>query len=442
MGAKTLYAKWTVNFYSVTFDKYDAAATGTMTPQSIASGSLANLKANGFTKPGWSFTGWATTPTGPVVYNDGSAYTMGTTDVTLYAIWTASSLIITYDKNDAAATGTMPVSNVSSGSSANLIANGFEKAGWSFAGWATTPTGPVAYADRASYTIGIENVVLYAKWTANQYTLTYIGNGNTGGTAPPPIAQSSQTTFTVAAQGTLTRTNFQFAGWNTKADGTGTSYAAGALDTVGLANVTLYAKWASLIDADGNVYTTVTIGTQVWMVQNLKTTKYNDGTPIPLVTDSITWLNLSTAGYCWYNNDDSNKPIYGALYNWYTVDTANPKKLAPSGWHIPSEAEWNILQNYCGGNSVAGGNLKETGLAHWATPNTGATNETGFTALPGGARWYDGGFNFFGFDGMCWSTTLYTASQVILRGEQYNDTYLSDGYYDKKTGLSVRLIRN
>ena len=106
------------------------------------------------------------------------------------------------------------------------------------------------------------------------------------------------------------------------------------MDTIGPANDTLFAKWAALSDADGNVYTTVTIGAQTWMVQNLKTTTYNDGTSIPLVTDSIAWFNLYTPGCCWYNNDVANKATYGALYNWYTVNTG---KLAPPAgmWRPP-----------------------------------------------------------------------------------------------------------
>jgi uncharacterized protein (TIGR02145 family) len=137
-------------------------------------------------------------------------------------------------------------------------------------------------------------------------------------------------------------------------------------------------------DVDGNTYKVVIIGTQVWMAENLKTTKYSDGTPIPLVTDNTAWSNLTTPGYCWYNNDSATiAQTYGALYNWYTVNTGN---LCPAGWHVPTDAEWTILITYLGGEDVAGGKLKEAGTAHWSSPNTGATNETGFTALPGGFR--------------------------------------------------------
>ncbi|MBI5010148.1 MAG: fibrobacter succinogenes major paralogous domain-containing protein, partial [Bacteroidia bacterium] len=139
---------------------------------------------------------------------------------------------------------------------------------------------------------------------------------------------------------------------------------------------------AQVSDIDGNVYQTVTIGTQVWMKENLKTTKLNDGIALPNVIDNAAWAALTTTGYCWYNNDATTyKSTYGALYNWYAVNTG---KLCPIGWHVPSDDEWTLLTTFRGGYSVAGGKLKETGTLHWTSPNTGATNETGFTALPGG----------------------------------------------------------
>lgn len=143
----------------------------------------------------------------------------------------------------------------------------------------------------------------------------------------------------------------------------------------------------SILYIDGDVYRTDTIGSQVWMVENLKTTKYNDGSSIPNVTDNTTWNGLNTGAYCWYNSDISNKKPYGALYNWYTLNTG---KLAPYGWHVPTDVEWESLIDHLGGESVAGGKLKESGTTHWQTPNIGATNESGFTAVPGGFRSQDG----------------------------------------------------
>lgn len=196
----------------------------------------------------------------------------------------------------------------------------------------------------------------------------------------------------------------------------------------------------ALKDVDGNSYDTVRIGTQVWMIQNLKTTKYNDGTEIPLVTDRTTWLNLTSPGYCWYNNDSiAFKTTYGALYNWYTVNTG---KLAPKGWHIPTDAEWTTLITYLGGNNIAGGKLKETGTTHWQIPNSGATNETGFTGLPGGYRNNGLAFNDMGNVGGWWSSSECGMPYAWFRCMYYNSSSVSRTVYNKEFGFPVRCIRD
>ncbi|MDZ7633244.1 MAG: fibrobacter succinogenes major paralogous domain-containing protein [Bacteroidales bacterium] len=140
----------------------------------------------------------------------------------------------------------------------------------------------------------------------------------------------------------------------------------------------------TVTDSDGNVYKTLVIGTQIWLAENLKTTKFNDGSQIPFVSEETSWVaTLTTPGYCYYDNNTANKSVYGGLYNWYAVETG---KLCPKGWHVPSDAEWTTITNLFGGESVAGNALKEKGTAHWTSPNDGATNESGFTALPGGNR--------------------------------------------------------
>ena len=162
-------------------------------------------------------------------------------------------------------------------------------------------------------------------------------------------------TFTSSITGLTAGTTYYVRAYATNSAGTG--YGNDISFTTqqgGVGNVT---------DDDGNVYHSVTIGTQVWMVENLKTTKYNDGTSIPLVTDATDWHNLLTPGYCWNNNDEATyKATYGALYNWYTVNTGN---LCPTGWHVPGDAEWTTLTTYLGGEDVAGGKLKEVGITHW-----------------------------------------------------------------------------
>jgi uncharacterized protein (TIGR02145 family) len=194
----------------------------------------------------------------------------------------------------------------------------------------------------------------------------------------------------------------------------------------------------AVTDIDGNIYHTVTIGTQVWMVENLKTTKYRDGSNVPFVTNDIEWMRLTTPGYCWYDNDPATyKGTYGALYNWHSVNTG---KLCPIGWHIPADAEWISLMNYLGGLSGAGGKLKEKGTAHWDSPNTGATNETGFTALAGGCRGIDGSFILIGQRGAWWSATELNAWSAMSMNIDYNDNKMKDIAYGKTNGMSARCI--
>jgi len=197
----------------------------------------------------------------------------------------------------------------------------------------------------------------------------------------------------------------------------------------------------TVTDIDGNVYHTIKIGTQVWMVENLKTTRYNDGTRIPNVTDNKAWSNLTTPAYCWYNNDATNyKDSYGALYNWQAVNTG---KLAPEGWHVATNDEWARLIVFLGGESVAGCKLKEVGTSHWLYPNTGATNETGFTGLPGGYRYNVGGsFVGIGKNGIWWSATEAQTNYACV-WVVYNDASYVDYYgYTKRNGLSVRCVKD
>jgi uncharacterized protein (TIGR02145 family) len=195
-----------------------------------------------------------------------------------------------------------------------------------------------------------------------------------------------------------------------------------------------------LKDFDGNVYTTVTIGTQVWMLENLKTTKYNDGTDIPNVTDSSVWSVLSTPAYCWYeNNAAAYNNEYGGLYNWYVVNTG---KLCPKGWHIPTVAEWNILVNYLGGRTIAGRKLKETGNTHWVNALTEATNESGFTGLPGGYCDFNGTFRFLGYNADYWSATEYNSTDAYVLDMYYEVSYLNIVNINKRYGFSVRCIKD
>ena len=150
-----------------------------------------------------------------------------------------------------------------------------------------------------------------------------------------------------------------------------------------------------MVDVEGTFYQTVEIGDQVWMAENLRTRKYNDGSDIPLVTDNTDWDNLTSPAYAWYSNDSATyADPYGALYNWYAVDPGSNggKNICPTGWHVPTVDEVVILEDLLGGGDVAGGKMKEAGLDHWDSPNTGATNESGLTVLGAGYRAPDGTF--------------------------------------------------
>ena len=196
----------------------------------------------------------------------------------------------------------------------------------------------------------------------------------------------------------------------------------------------------NLSDIDGNVYKIVTIGTQTWMAENLKTTKLNDGNSIPDIIDETQWSYLKTLSFCWYNNDSTaNKNIYGALYNWYTVFTG---KLCPQGWHVPNDAEWTTLTDFLGGMSNTGGKLKETGTSDWNSPNINATNESGFTALPGGCRNNSGMFSNMGNDGVWWSSSESSNSNSSEWYVYYNLPMVSTSAYPKQGGNSVRCIKN
>ncbi|MFO7622059.1 MAG: fibrobacter succinogenes major paralogous domain-containing protein [Bacteroidales bacterium] len=192
--------------------------------------------------------------------------------------------------------------------------------------------------------------------------------------------------------------------------------------------------YGSVTDEDGITYKTVEIGTQTWMAENLRTTKYNDGTPVPLVTDNTEWAALTTPGLSWYNNDTD---VYGALYNWYAVNTG---KLCPAGWHVPDDEEWSTLTSFLGGEAVAGSTLKEAGTLHWLPPNAGATNETGFTALPGGYRSSAGTYTNIKRYAYWWSSSQRTTNDAWFRDLSYGYNNADRTSSNKKGGFSVRCV--
>ena len=194
-----------------------------------------------------------------------------------------------------------------------------------------------------------------------------------------------------------------------------------------------------VFDIDSNVYNTVTIGTQVWLAENLKTTRYRNGSVVPNITADEKWASLTTGAYCYEYNDIANKAIYGALYNHYTI--TDSRNLCPAGWHVPTYAEWVILEDYLGGSIVAGGKLKATTL--WQSPNTGADNSSGFTALPGGSRNHDGSFSAVTINAYWWSATvLESASFAWSFGMYFGRSSIDNSGDNRKYGYSVRCIRD
>jgi len=202
----------------------------------------------------------------------------------------------------------------------------------------------------------------------------------------------------------------------------------------------------TVTDIDGNAYTIVQIGSQAWLGQNLKTTRYNDGTPIPLQTAATVWDTLSTHAYCWYDNNINNKEPYGALYNWHVTNASGNggKNPCPVGWHVPDDDEWTALTDFLGGASTAAGKLKETGTAHWNPPNTGATNETGFTALPGGFRGTAALFVQMGDQGNWWSADGHPTygSSAYYRSMSFSSAGVYRSIMGKTLGMSIRCIQD
>jgi uncharacterized protein (TIGR02145 family) len=219
------------------------------------------------------------------------------------------------------------------------------------------------------------------------------------------------------------------------------AYAITGKDTVYSKARAFYThKPDAVADTDGNYYNSVTIGSQIWLAEDLKTTRLNDGSPIQRVLEDKAWPFIKTPAYCWYGNDSVNFSFpRGKLYNWYTVNTG---KICPTGWHVPSDVEWTTLSDYLGGDSVAGGKLKTTGTIFWRSLNQQATNETGFSAIPGGYRNGTGVFLYSTIFDNWWSSDV-----IPHEGANYWYVYHYTGliYHEmsyKMFGYSVRCLKN
>lgn len=260
-----------------------------------------------------------------------------------------------------------------------------------------------------------------------------------GSSATPTIADNATVdgtgtgSFTSSITGLSAGSPYYARAYATNSVGTG--YGNARQFTTTLADST-----GTVADIDGNVYQTVKIGNQWWMAENLKAIRYRNGESIPNVTDNGTWAGIATGARCDYANNETNVAVYGRLYNWPAVHDL--RNIAPAGWHVPSDAEWQTLIDHLGGQDVAGGKMKEAGTAHWTPYNVDATNESGFTGLPGGARLYDGAYTDMGGCGLFWSTTAYDDSYAWFVSLGYAGTSVLRDYNNKPLGYSIRCVRD
>lgn len=325
-----------------------------------------------------------------------------------------------------------------------LTPNIFFLENYLFSGWNTASNGNGTAFDNEQLVTATSNITLYAQWKliTKTHFASFFANGGVGTMEPQPFFGDELKPLTA---NTFERKDHHFNGWNTRADGSGTKYQDRQLFQAISRNIALYAQWKptenhgvpcpgtpTVRDIDGNTYNTVQIGSQCWMKENLKTTKYNTGEDIPFVVDDYLWRNSTTEAMCYYDDWVVNSIKYGALYNGYAAMNGN---LCPSGWHVPSNDEWNVLANALGGANVAGYKMKnDTGWeTYWGDGN--GSNESGFSGLPAGTRQY----NFYGLGGMTyfWSST--ESTYRTLSSYYYSFGTDAEGLY---LGCSVRCVKD
>jgi uncharacterized protein (TIGR02145 family)/uncharacterized repeat protein (TIGR02543 family) len=459
----TLFAKWTANVYTVTFDGNGATVASNPTTKNVTfpATTIGPLPTDP-QRDNFRFDGWYTGTNGT-----GTAFTGSTTVtqlMTVYAKWTPV-FTVTYNANGGA--GAVPVDTnkyQNSQTVSVLGAGSLSRTNYTFAGW-NTQADTLGTNYGLTFPMGSANVVLYAKWRMNVPVVTTQPTSKTC-----PVNDS--VTFTVAASGANLSYQWQKNSVNIE-DATMASYTPPALtvdDTAGVATYLCVVSNAegsatsngatlsisTLTDADGNIYHQVKIGNQIWTMKNLRVTKYNDGKAIGLITENSVWSS-SVAGYCFYNNStnsEENKK-WGALYNWYVVSTG---KLAPQGWHVPSDTDWTALTNYLIANgynydsTTSGNNLANsmaattdwpyTGLAGTPGGNASTNNRSGFSALPGGYRSNSGGFDYRGENGLWWSSSEKSVETAGIRTIWYISSGLFEESFSKDYGSSVRLVKD
>jgi|WetSurMetagenome_2_1015567.scaffolds.fasta_scaffold00403_12 uncharacterized protein (TIGR02145 family) len=333
--------------------------------------------------------------------------------MTFVALLCMVMLLITCIKND----GTLTIEPLAPTVSSSAAA-------WVGHSWATLKG--TVNANSQSTTVSFE----YDTTTAYGYSIN---------ADPDTMSGSASLAVSANISGLIPKTKYHY---RVKAvNPTGTTYGSDVAFTTSNSTGTVIIfnpglTYGSVSDIDGKTYKTIEIGTQTWMAENLRTTKYNNGTAIPFVPEITKWAALTTPGYCWYNNDSVS---YGAMYNWYTVNTG---LLCPAGWHVPTDTEWTTLTDYLGGVLVAGNKLKEVGTTHWLSSTLGASNESGFSAIPSGYRSYNGSFNSIRSYGYWWSSTESSTSDAYYRDLFYGYIYIDKSSSSKKGGFNIRCLKD
>ncbi len=430
----TLHAQWSIIRVSVTYNGNGHTAGSPPQAAQYDYGTDITISEKGdLEKTGHAFISW--NPASDGSRSDiapGSSYTVKGENVTFYATWTKNRYTVTYSGNNQTS-GTAPDKDtVYFDASLTLPPQGnLQKTVHYFRGWNTASDGTgTNYAAGAAFVMGPVDTVFYAEWEIYRYTVSFNSRGGSvvppqqvdhGGHAPEPVDPNYA--------------GFAFRGWYK--DSACANRWNFAVDTV-VKNTALYARWA-VLDGDGNEYTAVKVGNQFWTAQNLKTTRFRDNTEIPRVSDSLEWIARTLPAFCWYGNDSANRDVYGGLYNWHTV---NSGRLAPPGWHVPTTADWDTLIRYLGGTAVAGAKLKETGTGHWMSPNSGATDETGFTGRGGSGRRNDGWFFPLKYYGVWWASTEIHADSSLARQVYWNDERIMECRLHKRYGIGVRFVRD
>ena len=292
---------------------------------------------------------------------------------------------------------------------------------------------------------GVETGIYFARISSGKYSLS--GRLISSGSKNNPARIVYENTIVLQekqseSKGTNAEVAMQYtAGDRLKFTGTSGNYST-VITYIPTSSKTITFNFIKCTDGDNYNYPVVGIGTQVWMAENLKTTMYRNGVSIGTTIPYNKEISGEIApAYQWaYAGNESNVATYGRLYTWYAV--MDSRNICPMGWHLPNDNDWTTLTNYLGGVNIAGGKLKEAGTIHWTTPNAGATNETGFTALPGGLRSYNGAFTFIGSQGFWWSSSEYSSTNALDRDMDYRFIGFFWNYNLKTYGFSVRCLRD